>query len=126
MGQFLNLNDLTPLAPNMTEAQADVYIEDVEARALLVAPCIAEAAFEHGSAVRSILRQAVLRWHRAGEGGVTTHQQNAGPFGQMHVYDSRSSGSGRLYPNEIRDLQQLCRLHSGIGKGRKAFTVAPK
>lgn len=126
MGLFLTFADLSPLAPAMTEEQANIYIEDVESQATVVAPCLLDPEFNHEGAARSILRQAILRWHRAGEGGLTTHQQNAGPFGQMHVYDTRSGGGGRLYPTEIRDLQKLCRLHAGIGSGRKASTVAPR
>lgn len=127
MGTFLTFDDLSPLAPSMTAAQAEIYIAGVEARAELVAPCITAPDFAYAAVVKDILLGAVLRRHKAGEGAVSTEQQVAGPFSHSLTVDSssRSSGSG-LTRADLRDLKALCRKASGIGDGRKAFTVAPK
>lgn len=124
MGQFLEFSDLSPLAPNMTEAQANIYIADVEAQAIAEAPCIAEPGSPHGAAVKGILRQAVLRWARAGEGGVTQEQFTAGPFSQGTSFDTRQYGGGRLVAGEVNRLRALCR--GGRGAGRQAFHIVPR
>lgn len=124
-GTLLAFSDLSPLAPSMTSEQAAIYIEDVEAQAAAEAPCILEPGFEHEAAARSILRHAVLRWHNAGEGGLASRQQSAGPFGLTETVDTRSHGEGRLYAGEIRRLKALCRA-SATGGRRRAFTVAPR
>lgn len=127
MGIFLTFDvDLSPLAPSMTQAQAHIYIADIEARAVVEAPCIEEGTFKHADAVKAILRAAVLRRHDAKNGGVTTDQQSAGPFSQSHTFDPAVRSNGSLTKNEVRQLRDLCRRHQGIGSGRKAFTVAPK
>ncbi len=126
MGTFLSFADLSGLAPDLTEATANLYIADVEALAAVDAPCIIEIDFPYRDAVKAILRQAVLRWHRAGEGGVVSQQQTAGPFGQSTSYD-KSAGLGRLWPSEVRQLQALCRQwKQEQGGRRKAFTVLPR
>lgn len=125
MARFLQFSDLSPLAPSLTQAEADIYIEDVEAQAAVEAPCILDDGFEHEAAVRSILRQAVLRWHRAGEGGLASKQQAAGSFSLTDTIDTRSHGEGRLYAGEVRRLKALCRVSTSGGR-RRAFTVAPR
>lgn len=126
MGAFLQFSDLSPLAPSMTQEQADIYIADIEARAVIAAPCLSDPGFEYLEAVKAILREAVLRRHRAGEGGVTTEQQTAGPYSQSTTFDVAVRSNGGLSKTEVRDLKALCRAASGIGDGRKAFTVKPR
>lgn len=127
MGTFLSFEeDLKPLAPKMTVEEANIIVADVEAFAVAEAPCIIEYGFPYSEVVRGILRQAALRWHRAGEGAVTTTTGSAGPFSKSTTFDTRARGEGRLYPQEIQRLRRLCRdWQSGQRRGRKAFTVLP-
>lgn len=103
MGTFLNADDLAPFA-SIETAKAEAMIEDAEAIALLAAPCIAADGFAYGSAVKAILRGAVLRWNEAGSGALQA--QNAGPFGQ--TLDTRQERRGMFWPSEIVSLQGLC------------------
>lgn len=103
MGAFLDASDLTPFAV-VDETKANAMIEDAEAMALLAAPCIAAVDFAYGSAVKAILRGAVLRWNEAGTGALQAQQ--AGPFGQ--TLDTRQERRGMFWPSEITALQSLC------------------
>lgn len=103
MGTFLNVSDLAPFATIET-AKANAMIDDAEAMALLAAPCIAAVGFVHATAVRAILRGAVLRWNDSGSGALQAQQ--AGPFGQ--TLDTRQERRGMFWPSEIVSLQSLC------------------
>lgn len=103
MGTFLNVSDLAPFA-TIDEAKAEAMIEDAEAMALLAAPCIAAEGFAYGTAVKAILRGAVLRWNDSGSGALQAQQ--AGPFGQ--TLDTRQERRGMFWPSEIVSLQSLC------------------
>lgn len=127
MGLFLVFDDLSPLAPDLAEDKAEILISDVEGKVLIAAPCLAEVAELPPwvvSAVQSLVRQAVLRWHRAGEGGLSAETVASGPFSRTQSYDTR--GEGRLWPSEVRELQHLCRILNGGGSRRKAFTILPR
>ena len=124
MGYFLEVADLR--RGNLSEADATEIISDIEALARIEAPCISEPTFLDSAAVKAILRQAALRWARAGEGGLASSNLNSGPFGMSNTFDTRVSGEGRLWPSEVRQLQRLCKAFNGGGRtGRKAFTVRP-
>jgi hypothetical protein len=100
---FLTPDDLTPFATiDATKAQA--MIDDAEAMAVLAAPCIAADGFTNTSAVKAILRGAVIRWNDAGSGALQA--QTAGPFGQ--TLDTRQERRGMFWPSEIVQLQSLC------------------
>lgn len=103
MGTFLNVEDLAPFA-TIESAKAEAMIEDAEAMALLAAPCIAGGGFAFGTAVKAILRGAVLRWNDSGSGALQA--QTAGPFGQ--TLDTRQERRGMFWPSEIVALQSLC------------------
>lgn len=103
MGTFLNVEDLAPFA-TIESAKAEAMIEDAEAMALLAAPCIAGDGFAFGTAVKAILRGAVLRWNDSGSGALQA--QTAGPFGQ--TLDTRQERRGMFWPSEIVALQSLC------------------
>lgn len=103
MGTFLTVDDLEPFA-TIDVAKAEAMIDDAEAMALLAAPCIAVEGFAYGTAVRAILRGAVLRWNEAGTGALQA--QTAGPFGQ--TLDTRQERRGMFWPSEITALQSLC------------------
>ena len=127
MGTFLDFPDLSPYAPSMTEEQANGYIDGIEARAAISAPCIVEPGFKYAAVVKDILREAILRRHSARDGAaVTNSQATAGPFNIGQTVDTRVFGNGSLSKSDIRQLKELCRLMAGVGSGRKAFTVAPK
>lgn len=103
MGTFLDVEDLAPFA-TIDEAKALAMIEDAEAMALLAAPCIAAEGFAYGTAVKAILRAAVLRWNDSGSGAMQTQQ--AGPFAA--TLDTRQDRRGMFWPSEIVSLQSLC------------------
>lgn len=103
MGTFLTVDDLAPFA-TIEATKAEAMIEDAEAMAVLAAPCITGDGFAYGSAVRAILRGAVLRWNDAGTGALQAQQ--AGPFGQ--TLDTRQERRGMFWPSEIVALQGLC------------------
>lgn len=122
---LLRIEDVAPLTTT-SPMVLSIYIEDVWAQAVVEAPCLASPTLpDHlKDAAKAILRQAVLRWARAGDGGVTTEQKTAGPFSQTTTFAAR--GEGRLFPQEVTRLQKLCLTHSAAGSSRKAFTVRPR
>ncbi len=103
MGSFLSVEDLTPFA-TIEMSKAEAMIEDAEAMALLAAPCITAVGFEYATAVKAILRAAVLRWNDTGSGAAQTVQ--SGPFAQ--TLDTRQDRRGMFWPSEIVALQSLC------------------
>ncbi len=109
MGTFLNAVDLEPFA-TIEATKADAMIDDAEAMALLAAPCIAAEGFAYGTAVKAILRGAVLRWNDAGSG--VLQSQTAGAFGQ--TIDTRQERRGMFWPSEIVSLRGLCATASGV------------
>ena len=120
---FIAKTDLDPFT-DIAQAKAEAMIEDAEANAILVAPCLvndegtgpSETLTDNQlNAVKAVLRAAILRWNDAGSGGVV--QQTAGPFSQ--TVDSRSSKFGRLWPTEIEQLQGVC----ASATTGKAFSV---
>lgn len=110
MGTFLKPEDLSNFADIDAGKAADM-IEDAEAQAQLIAPCIAdlEPASLKFRAVKAILRAAVLRWNDAGAGALTTVQQGAGPYQQMTTVDNSKKRVGAFWPSEIERLQDVCR-----------------
>lgn len=97
--------DLEPFA-KIEPDKANAMIEDALAMAGLVAPCIltAELTEAKAKAAKAILRGAILRWHEAGQGGVS--QQTALGFSQ--TMDTRQIRRGMFWPSEIEQLQKLC------------------
>lgn len=113
---FIATNDLDPFASiEYTKAQA--MIDDAEAMAVLVAPCILAVGFAYPDAVKAILRGAILRWNDAGSGAISA--QTAGPFGQ--TLDTRQERKGMFWPSEIEQLQNLC---ADIGGGAYTTSLA--
>jgi hypothetical protein len=124
---FITPDDLAPFA-SIDATKAAAMIADAEAMAILVAPCLpglttapdgeteADAAVREArlSAVKAILRGAILRWEDAGSGAV--QQQTAGPFSQTVTPQARKS---MFWPSEIEQLQGIC---SSQDTG-KAFTI---
>lgn len=127
MVMFLKLDDLTPFDPNINSDKAAAMIEDAEAQAMIIAPCIADldetADALKWKAVRGILRQALLRWNDAGSGAISTTQQGAGPFQQMTTVDTSKIRIGAFWPSEIERLQNICK--SDADKGAFSIDTAP-
>ena len=115
---FLTISDLEPFAV-IEASKAQAMIDDAEAVALMVAPCLGSTdpalTTAQTNAVRAIVRGAILRWNEAGTGAM--QQQTAGPFGV--TVDTRQARRGMFSTSEITQLQTIC---AGDGGG-KAFTV---
>lgn len=115
---LLTTADLAPFA-TIEPAKADAMVASAVAMAATVAPCVVGDDFTDPNkleAVKSILRDAVLRWNDAGSGAAQT--QTAGPFSQ--TLDTRQQRRGMFWPSEIEQLQGLCRSGSS-----GAFSVDP-
>jgi len=109
MGTFLSVDDLAPFA-TIEVTKAEAMIEDAEAMAVLAAPCITADTFTNTTAVKAILRGAILRWNEAGTGALSTQQ--AGPYGMS--LDTRQERRGMFWPSELTQLQGLCGTTAGI------------
>lgn len=122
MATFIDIADLAPFA-DIWPAKADAMIDDAEATAILIAPCIttlhtvpdgeteADAALRLGkiAAVKATLRAAILRWNESGTGAVQS--QTVGPFGS--TLDTRVQRRSLFWPSEIEQLQSMCESASG-------------
>lgn len=119
---YLTPADLAPFA-DIDAAKAAAMIEDVEARARQAAPCISTPEFladdDRMAAVRSVVRQAVLRWNDAGTGVFT--QMGAGPY--QASTDNRQERKALLWPSEISDLRDICADFNGRASTGRAFEV---
>ena len=127
MGTFIIPVDLTPFAA-IADAKATAMIDDAEANAVLVAPCLPtlttapdgetpEAAairLAKVAAVKAILRRAILRWNDAGFGAL--QQQTSGPFSQTVT---TTASKTLFWPSEIEQLQGVCSTQ----ETGKAFSV---
>ena len=119
MVEIITLADL-PLKVQEHELAATM-VAGANARALRVAPCLAEP--DHGAArseAKLILVGAVQRWSEAGSGAVA--QASAGPF--QLATDTRQRTGFNLWPSEIEVLQDLCSKDAGGAFG--VDTVAPR
>lgn len=110
----LDVSDLTPFAPNLTEEKAEAMIADALALAARVAPCIEDADFAYEDAAKAIIRGAILRWIEASESGPTL------VAGQFQVRPNDGTGElvklaqlrarrALFWPSEVNDLQDLCK-----------------
>lgn len=89
---------------------AETMVAGANARALRVAPCLAEQDKAGArSEAKLILVGAVQRWAEAGSGAVA--QASAGPF-QLST-DTRQRTGFNLWPSEIEVLQDLCSKDAG-------------
>lgn len=122
MAVTITLADLTPFAPDMTEAKAAAMIEDVIARAKRFAPCIGDPDLDPdiAAAAKAILRDVILRWHDQGSGIVSQKTTQTGPFQQSESIDT-SRPRPRFWPSEVKELQDLCR--QATAQRGKAFSI---
>lgn len=110
---FLTVADLSPLTAASDEALA-VMIEDVEALAVDAAPCLADSTSlteVQVSAVRAVLRSAVLRW--ADYTMRDDRQMTSGPYSIGPAPGSQGERKPLLWPTEIAKLQGVCAALSG-------------
>ena len=126
MVSFLSVGDLAPFA-SIDDEKAQAMVEDAEAMAMLAAPCLAteptELTLGQQSAVRAILRGAILRWHEAGTGAYQSQQVTRGPFGESVTMDTRQARRGMFWPSEIEDLRDICGgTESGVFDVDTAYT----
>jgi hypothetical protein len=117
---FLDAADLAAFA-EIEETKAQGMIDDASALAVLAAPCLGneDALTEQQiTAVKAVLRGAVLRWNDSGSGAFT--QQGAGPFNVS--VDTRQARRSMFWPSEITQLQAICR--DGASSGAFAIDTA--
>ncbi|HLR94527.1 MAG TPA: hypothetical protein VK053_08380 [Jiangellaceae bacterium] len=113
MVEIITLEDLP--AKVQQHELAPTMVAGANARALRVAPCLAEPDKLHArDEAKLILIGAVQRWSEAGSGAIA--QTSAGPF--QLATDTRQRTGFNLWPSEIEVLQELCAKDLG-----GAFTV---
>lgn len=117
MAVTLTINDLSPFAPNLDEAQAEAMIADALALAARVAPCILDDDFQYEAAAKAVIRGAILRWVESGSG--VYRMQQAGPI--QLVTDNRQGRKTLFWPTEVDELRALCGLH----RQGAAFMIDP-
>lgn len=100
----------------ITAEEAEQLIDGAIARAAIVAPCLLEdnLSAQAVAAATDIIVTSLVRRQQYGTGVVT--QQQAGPLTER-VQGSR----GLFWPEEIHDLQGLCRRARGTGRPRGQF-----
>ncbi|PFG16281.1 hypothetical protein ATK74_0815 [Propionicimonas paludicola] len=121
MTALIQVSDLTPFGlPDDTKTAA--MITDALAQAVIVAPCLGgtdDLSPEVAAAAKAILRSAIVRWHDAGSGAITTESETAGAFSHSKTVDTSRKRKGSFYPSEITELQRLCRTSKA-----RAFTIS--
>lgn len=98
-------------AESMPDDMAEALLASTWARAVKVAPCLADMTWTddvedsegwaNTQLVKSVLRDAILRRDEQGAGAVSARQ--AGDYGE-----TLRSNSGLFRPSEIAELQALC------------------
>lgn len=101
---LIQTSDLEPFAA-IPAGKAQALINDAEALAARVAPCLTTATDAAvRAAAKAILRRAILRWNDIGSGALQS--QTAGPFGV--TLDTRQAGREGFWPSEEAALAALC------------------
>lgn len=122
---YITPDDLEPFA-EIEVAKAEAMIADAVAQAIMAAPCLAtedDLDDNQTAAVRSVLRQAVLRWNEMGSaGGITQHQQSAGPFADNKTFYAPTRRA-LFWPSEIEQMQAICAAVTGATTGGSAYGV---
>lgn len=117
---IITISDLpSKVADGIEPDVLQLMVAGVNARALRVAPCLADADPNLVAEARLVLLGTLTRWAQVGGGART--QEVAGPFSV--TTDTRSVSSGySLRPDEITQLQALCTDATG-STGRLAFSL---
>lgn len=107
---LIELNDVQAHAEGLAPSTLTTMIEGANARALRVAPCLADNDNDTARAeAKLILLGAIRRWCEAGSGAIA--QTAAGPF--QLTTDTRQRTGYNLWPTEITALQELCSTRDG-------------
>ena len=116
---FVTAQDVALLSPGVSEEMAAAMIRAVTARAVGIAPCIADEGLSEAQTelVRAIILDAATRW--ASTGGGAVQSQTAGPFG--YTVDTRQDRKGTFLRSEFDDLRAICDELSGAS--REAFSI---
>ncbi|WP_060929975.1 hypothetical protein [Granulicoccus phenolivorans] len=100
----------------------DLMIAALNSQVSRVAPCLTDAPDTGKLAEAKLIMLATLeRWGKAGSGGLQTQQMTAGPFANTTTVDTRTRAGWKLWPSDIKALQELCK--EPTGREGKAFTV---
>lgn len=103
----------------------DLMIAALNSQVSRVAPCLTDAPDTGGKLAEAklIMLATLERWGgKAGSGGLQTQQMTAGPFANTTTVDTRTRAGWKLWPSDIKALQELCKEPTGR-EGGKAFTV---
>lgn len=127
MAVTLVVADLTPFAPSIDPAKAQVMIDDAMALATMVAPCLTETTLDPSkeAAAKALIRAAILRWEEAGAGALVQRQQSLGSTSLGESYDNRQQRRGMFWPSEIRALQNLCSTATQRARAFEVDTMPP-
>lgn len=116
MADVLTVDDLpASIVASVRQDELQIMVAGANAKALRVAPCLADGTATARAEALLVLFGAIKRWAEAGSGAVQTEQ--AGPFSQ--TIDTRRRTGYNLWPSEIENLQSLC----ADGSTGKAFAV---
>lgn len=111
---IIQVTDLpSSVTAEVDAATLDIMLAGANATAGRIAPCLvaidpAPTAAQLAEA-KLVLLGAIIRWAKAGSGGVTTVQQGAGPFQQSTTTDTTVRAGYKLWPSEIQQLQDICK-----------------
>lgn len=112
----MSIIDVDDLPSSVTEdvdaATLTIMLAGANAAAGRIAPCLVATdplpSSEQVDEAKLVLLGAIVRWSRAGSGGVQVVQQGAGPYQQMTTTDTTVRAGYKLWPSEITQLQQIC------------------
>lgn len=123
---YLAAQDLADRGIAIDALRVEAMIEDVEARAALVAPCLGDpdAMTElQRKQVRAILADVLDRRAQNIAAGATTTSKTAGIYSESVTVSTEVSSRALFWPSEIADLQGICAAINGQQRPRGAFSV---
>lgn len=100
--------------PELSEVQAQEWIESAIQLAAIKAPCILSDSFQYDKAAKKIILQAIARWLESGSGALTSG--SAGPF--SFGMDTRVPRTVGFSDREIGLLREMCGISTS-----QAFTI---
>ncbi|QOP64381.1 head-to-tail adaptor [Gordonia phage Hexbug] len=108
------------------ESKAQEMVDVAIARARLLAPCLADdyegdpLSEDELVVVRDTIRDAIVRWADGGRGIVTTEAK-----GEYSQSIRQTNSLGLFRPNEIRELQSICKGAKRRGKASTTVVGFP-
>lgn len=120
---ILHLTDVQAVKPDVNETQAWALVNDYNALALVVAPCLADDLTEDKvRAAKAVLRRAVER--RLDNSSGALQSETVGPYAR--TFDTRGNDYGILRPSEIAQLQAICGVTANKQKAYSVSTAPPE